>query len=114
RVPREPFTTPSKVDKFSVTTTLSPTEQTEAFEARWNQEATIFAGHAYDAFTMVMAALRRTGTANKAELRDEIEKTKGFVGTGGIFTMTPTDHLGLDLGSFHMVEIRNGDWVLVD
>jgi len=28
--------------------------------------------------------------------------------------MTPRDHLGLDLGSFHMVEIRNGDWALVD
>ncbi|MBC7953753.1 MAG: ABC transporter substrate-binding protein [Rhodospirillaceae bacterium] len=85
-----------------------------AFEARWHQEATIFAGHAADAFAMVTEALRRAGSADKAQLRGQIERTKGLVGTGGIFTMTPTDHLGLDLGSFHMVEIRNGDWVLVD
>ncbi len=85
-----------------------------AFEQRWNQECTIFAGHAADAFAIVMGAIQRAGSTDKARVRDEIEKTKGFVGTGGVFTMTPTDHLGLDLGSFHMVEIRNGDWALVD
>jgi branched-chain amino acid transport system substrate-binding protein len=86
----------------------------QAFEQRWNQECTIFAGHAADAFAIVMAAIGRAGSTDKAKVRDEIEKTTGLVGTGGVFTMTPTDHLGLDLGSFHMVEIQNGDWVLVD
>jgi len=86
----------------------------KAFEDRWKQECTIFAGHAYDAFAIVMGALERAGSADKARVRDEIEATKGLVGTGGIFTMSPTDHLGLDLGSFHMVEIRNGDWKLVE
>lgn len=85
-----------------------------AFEARWKQECTIFAGHAYDAFAIVMDALRRAGTTEREAVRDAIERTRGLIGTGGIFTMTPTDHLGLDLGSFHTVEIRNGDWVLVD
>lgn len=85
-----------------------------SFETRWKQECTIFAGHAYDAFGIVIEALKRAGSADKAKVRDEIEKTKGFVGTGGVFTMSPSDHLGLDLSSFHMVEIRNGDWVLVD
>jgi branched-chain amino acid transport system substrate-binding protein len=85
-----------------------------AFERRWNQECTIFAGHAYDAFAIVQDAVRRAGSTERAAVRDAIEATKGLVGTGGIFTMSPTDHLGLDLGSFHMVEIRNGDWALVD
>jgi branched-chain amino acid transport system substrate-binding protein len=85
-----------------------------AFEARWNQECTIFAGHAYDAFAIVRDAARRAGSTDPAAMRDAIETTKGLVGTGGIFTMSPSDHLGLDLGSFHMVEIRNGDWALVD
>jgi branched-chain amino acid transport system substrate-binding protein len=86
----------------------------KAFEDRWKQECTIFAGHAYDAFAIVMGALQRAGSFDKARVRDEIEATKGLIGTGGIFTMSPTDHLGLDLGSFHMVEIRNGDWKLVE
>ena len=85
-----------------------------AFEARWKQECTIFAGHAADAFAIVTGAIGRAGSFDKAKVRDEIEKTKGLVGTGGIFTMSPTDHLGLDLGSFHMVEIRKGDWALVE
>ena len=45
--------------------------------------------------------------------RDEIGKTKGFVGTGGIVTMSPTDHLGLDLSAFRMLEIKGGDWSLI-
>jgi branched-chain amino acid transport system substrate-binding protein len=27
--------------------------------------------------------------------------------------MSPTDHLGLDLSAFRMLEIKNGDWTLV-
>ena len=45
-------------------------------------------------------------------MRDEIEKTKGFIGTGGVVNMSPTDHLGLDLSAFRMLEIKNGDWTL--
>lgn len=85
-----------------------------AFEARWKQEVTHFAGHAYDAYAIVLDALRRAGTIEREAVRDAIEQTNGLVGTGGIFTMSPSDHLGLGLASFHMVEIRNGDWVLVD
>ena len=31
----------------------------------------------------------------------------------GTVTMSAKDHLGLDLGSFRMLEIRNGGWTLV-
>ena len=62
-----------------------------------------FGGHAYDAWLILSAALGRTLktvqptdlTAFRKTLRDEIEATKGVVGTHGIFTMSPTDHLGL-------------------
>jgi branched-chain amino acid transport system substrate-binding protein len=47
-------------------------------------------------------------------VRDEIEKTKGFIGTGGMVNMSAQDHLGLDLTSFRMLEIKNGDWTLVN
>ena len=36
-----------------------------------------------------------------------------YAGTGGIVNMSPTDHLGLNLSAFHMLEIKNGDWTLV-
>jgi len=28
--------------------------------------------------------------------------------------MSPTDHMGLDLTAFRMLEIKNGDWTLVN
>ncbi len=71
-------------------------------------------GHGWDGLMMAIEAIKRAGTTDKAKVRDEIEKTTGFIGTGGIFNYSPTDHMGLGLDAFHMVEIKNGDWVLVD
>jgi len=42
-----------------------------------------------------------------------IEQTKGFVGTSGTFDMSLTDHMGLDLSAFRMLEVKNGGWSLV-
>jgi branched-chain amino acid transport system substrate-binding protein len=35
------------------------------------------------------------------------------MGTAGVVTMSATDHMGLDLSAFRMLEIKNGDWTLV-
>jgi branched-chain amino acid transport system substrate-binding protein len=61
---------------------------------------------------ILVEAARRAGSFDKAKLRDEIEKTKNFIGTGGVVNMTARDHLGLDLSAFRMLEIQNGDWTL--
>ena len=63
-------------------------------------------------FETVEDAIKRAGSTDKAKVRDAIEATKGFVGTGGVFNMSATDHMGLDLSAFRMFEIKNGDWVL--
>ena len=41
------------------------------------------------------------------------EATKGFVGVTGTFNMAASDHLGLDLSAFRMLEIKGGNWALV-
>lgn len=71
-------------------------------------------GHGLDALMMAVDAFKRAGTTDKAKVRDAIEQTKDFVATTGIYTYSPTDHMGLGLESFKMVEIKNGDWVLVE
>ncbi len=63
---------------------------------------------------IAVAAMQRAGSAAPAKVRDEIEKTSGFRGVDGIFNMSPTDHLGLTLESFKMVEVRNNGWKLLD
>ncbi|MBV6486510.1 MAG: ABC transporter substrate-binding protein [Pseudorhodoplanes sp.] len=83
------------------------------FEKETGQPVSTFGGHARDALFMLIEAMKRAGSADKAKVRDEIEKTKGFIGTGGVINMSPTDHLGLDLTSFRMIEIKDGDWQLV-
>jgi len=86
---------------------------TRAYQQKAGQSVSTFGGHAYDGLMILVQAMQRAKSADKAKVRDEIEKTKGYVGTGGIVTMSPTDHLGLDLSAFRMLEIKNGDWTLI-
>lgn len=82
----------------------------DAYKARYNEEPSTFAGYAYDALLLMADAIKRAGGTDKAKVRDALEKTKGLVGATGIFTMSPTDHNGVDVKSFRMVEVRNGAW----
>jgi branched-chain amino acid transport system substrate-binding protein len=84
------------------------------YEKETGEPVSTFGGHMYDALMILVQAMQRAKSTDKAKVRDEIEKTKGFVGTGGEVNMSPTDHLGLDLTSFRMLEIKNGDWALVN
>ncbi len=84
------------------------------YEAKTGQPVSTFGGHMYDGLMILVEAMKRAGGADKAKVRDEIEKTKNFMGTGGVVNMTPTDHMGLDLTAFRMLEIKNGDWTLVN
>jgi branched-chain amino acid transport system substrate-binding protein len=83
-----------------------------AFKAKWKTDVSTFGGHAYDGLMLAVDAIKRAGSTDKAKVRDAIEATKGFVGTGGVVNMSATDHMGLDLSAFKMLEIKGGDWTL--
>jgi branched-chain amino acid transport system substrate-binding protein len=85
----------------------------KAYEDGTKQSVSTFGGHAYDGLFILVDAIKRANGTDSKKIRDEIEKTKGFVGTGGVVTMSPTDHLGLDLSAFRVLQIKGGDWVLV-
>jgi branched-chain amino acid transport system substrate-binding protein len=89
------------------------TGYTANYQQKTGQPVSTFGGHAYDGLMILVQAMQRAKSADKSKVRDEIEKTKGYVGTGGIVTMSPTDHMGLDLSAFRMLEIKNGEWTLV-
>ncbi len=86
---------------------------TKAFSEKWKTDVSTFGGHAYDGLMIAVDAIKRAGGTDKAKVRDAIEATKGYVGTGGVVNMSATDHMGLDLSSFRMLEIKNGDWTIV-
>jgi branched-chain amino acid transport system substrate-binding protein len=83
------------------------------YETKYGDVST-FGGHAYDGLMIAAEAIKRAKGTDKEKIRKEIEKTKGFVGTGGVFNMSPTDHMGLDLSAFKMVEVKGGTWILID
>ena len=83
------------------------------YEARFKQEVSTFGGHAYDGLMLAVEAMRRAGSAEKGKVRDALEATRGYVGTGGVVNMSAQDHMGLDLSAFRMLEVRKGDWALV-
>lgn len=85
----------------------------KAFNDKWKADVSTFGGHAYDGLMLAMEAFKKAGGTDKAKVRDALEATRGYVGTGGVVNMSATDHMGLDLSAFRMLEIRNGDWSLV-
>jgi branched-chain amino acid transport system substrate-binding protein len=82
------------------------------YEAKYKSEVSTFGGHAYDGLMLAVEAIKKTGTAEKAKVRDALESIRGYMGTAGVVNMAPTDHMGLDLTAFRMLEVRKGDWVL--
>jgi len=69
-----------------------------------------FGGHAYDGLMLAVNAIKRAGSTDKAKVRDALEATKGYVGTAGMVNMSATDHMGLDLSAFVMLEVKGGSW----
>jgi branched-chain amino acid transport system substrate-binding protein len=83
------------------------------YQTKTGQAVSTFGGHAYDGLMILVEAMQRAKSADTSKVRDEIERTKGYIGTGGIVNMSATDHMGLDLSAFHTLEIKGGDWTLV-
>ena len=89
-----------------------------AYEAAYGKgTVSTFGAHAWDAGLLMTAAVpialkkAQPGTAEfRAALRDALEQTKEMPGAHGIFTLSPTDHLGLDQRARVMVKIENGAW----
>ncbi len=86
----------------------------QAYRAAYKDEASTFGGYAYDGLMIAVDAIKRAGSTDKAKVRDAIEATKGYVGSSGVFNMSPKDHMGLELSSFRLLEIKNGDWTIVN
>jgi branched-chain amino acid transport system substrate-binding protein len=90
----------------------------DAYEAANGKgSVSTFGGHAWDAGLIMSAAIpvalksAQPGTpAFRSALRDALEGVKNVPGAHGIFTMSPTDHLGLDQRARVMVKIENGAW----
>ncbi|MFO1293053.1 MAG: ABC transporter substrate-binding protein [Rubrivivax sp.] len=89
------------------------TRYTQDYTARYKSDVSTFGGHAYDGLMLYVNAVKAAGSTDKAKVRDALEATKGYVGTGGVVNMSAADHMGLDLSAFRMLEVKGGNWSLV-
>ncbi|RQD64632.1 MAG: ABC transporter substrate-binding protein [Desulfonatronovibrio sp. MSAO_Bac4] len=83
------------------------------YEERFNAPVSSFGGYAWDALMLIKEAIEKGESAEPKSIRDNLEKIQGFVGTGGIFNLSPEDHNGLDESSFVMAVIEDQDWKIV-
>jgi len=80
------------------------------YEGKFQETASTFGGHAYDAF-MIFEKAVAIGDTDKAKVREAIESLKNLPGTGGMYNFSATDHNGLALDAFEMMTVKGGKFV---
>ncbi|GFE56307.1 ABC transporter substrate-binding protein [Geobacter sp. AOG1] len=95
-------------------------EFVKAYEPKFGPRS-MFASHSWDALKIIQAAVPKAMKGGKpgteqfrSALRDAIENSKGVKGAGILFTLSPTDHSGVNMGGILLMKIENGKWKLED
>ncbi|CUB06420.1 ABC transporter substrate-binding protein [Tepidiphilus thermophilus] len=99
----------------------SAMEYVRAYEEKFGKgSVSTFGAHVWDAGKLLAAALPEALTKAKpgtpefrVALRDALEHLKEVHAAMGVFTMSPTDHLGLDRRARVIVRIEQGAWKYV-
>ena len=91
------------------------------YEDKFKLGKNAFAGYSYDAFLLLNAAVpeamkkAKPGTPEfRGALRDALENVKNVVGTHAVYTMTPANHNGMDERARVLVEVKEGQWRLLN
>lgn len=89
------------------------TNYEKTYRDHYKTDPSTFGGYALDALHLAVDAIKRANSTDPEKVRAALEQTRGFVGTTGVFNMSATNHMGLDLSAFRMVEIKDGRWALL-
>ena len=93
----------------------------KAYEEANKSPFAAFGAHLADCVTLGLAALpaalksAKPGSPEfRAALRDGIEGAKDVVANHGVYTMSATDHAGLDKRSRVLIKVEGGAWKLIE
>lgn len=89
-------------------------EYVNAYEKRFGTKPSAFGGYSWDGAHLIFKAIEMGGSADPKSIRDNLEKITNFVGASGIFNFSAEDHNGLNQDAFLMVEIKDGDWHIIE
>jgi hypothetical protein len=95
----------------SAPTKPTATDFVERFNAEYGENPALYPSLGYDAFAVLVDALKRGGTEPTA-LRDALEATNELVTVGGLYTFSPTVHDGAHGGMFEFT-VKDGKFVYV-
>jgi len=87
------------------------TNYKKGYESTFNEDVSTFGGHAWDAYEIIMAAIKKANSTDKNKVRDAIENLTGFVGIAGVFNFSPTDHCGIGMDTIVMYTVKDGKFV---
>lgn len=85
----------------------------EQYKAAYGDSPNTFAGHAFDAVLLLVAAIEQSGSTEAAAIQSGLNSTRGFAGPDGIFNYSETNHDGLVAEDMIMVKIEGGQWVQI-
>lgn len=85
----------------------------QAYQTKYGEAPSFFAGNAHDAMLAIRKAVQRAGSIEPGKLRDALAASS-FKGVTGPFQMSATDHIGLDVASLRIVQVKGGRWKLIE
>lgn len=94
----------------------------KAYDGKYGEgKAELFATQGYDAVGLAVDTIKRYTAAGKKgdlaqtrkDLRDELERTREYAGSVGIFNYSPTDHVGLDKRTLFLVQVKDGQFRMI-
>jgi branched-chain amino acid transport system substrate-binding protein len=121
-LPMSPFLIASQLPDNHPSKAIS-LDVTKRYEAKFGPgSVSTFVGNSYDAYLLFANALPKAlksgakpGTPQvRAALRDAIEATRDLAASRGVYTMSATDHVGLDERSRYIIQVVKGQWTLAD
>ncbi|MEW6081020.1 MAG: ABC transporter substrate-binding protein [Bacillota bacterium] len=84
----------------------------KTYEETFNEETFVSVPYTYDAMYVLIAAIERAGSFDRAAIRDEIAKTKDFPGVTGSITFDEDGDR--PVGWNIVLDVKNGEFVIRD
>ncbi len=113
RLPASPLLVPDSLPDSDPQKAVVQSYKT-LYEKRWNMQVSTFGGYAHDGLMIAVAAIEKAGSTDREAVRKALESIQGHVGVTGIFNMSSEDHNGLSPDSFRILEVKNGQWKLIN